>query len=77
MEKKVLMNIIGISTGQSGHYSNNYLLLLEEMNGNRRLPIVIGVFEAQSIAIALEKVKFKDLYRMIYSKILQMPFILM
>jgi len=59
MEKKVLMNIIGISTGQGGQHSNNYLLLLEEMNGNRRLPIVIGVFEAQSIAIALEKVKIQ------------------
>ncbi|GIV27361.1 MAG: hypothetical protein KatS3mg027_1175 [Bacteroidia bacterium] len=60
MEKKILMNIIGISTGQSGHGgNNNYLLLLEEVNGNRRLPIVIGVFEAQSIAIALEKVKIQ------------------
>lgn len=51
------MNIIGISAGQSAQ--NNYLLLLEEVNGNRRLPIVIGVFEAQSIAIALEKVKIQ------------------
>lgn len=60
MEKKILMNIIGISAGQSGHGNNiNYLLLLEEVNGNRRLPIVIGVFEAQSIAIALEKVKIQ------------------
>lgn len=59
MEKKILMNIIGISTGQSGHGNNNYLLLLEEINSNRRLPIVIGVFEAQSIAIALEKVKIQ------------------
>ncbi len=55
--KKVLMNIIGISAGQSAQ--NNYLLLLEELNSNRRLPIVIGIFEAQSIAIALEKVKIQ------------------
>ncbi len=51
------MNIIGISAGQSAQ--NNYLLLLEELNSNRRLPIVIGIFEAQSIAIALEKVKIQ------------------
>lgn len=51
------MNIIGISAGQS--HQNNYLLLLEEVNSNRRLPIVIGTFEAQSIAIALEKVKIQ------------------
>lgn len=59
MEKKVLMNIIGISTAHGNQSTNNYLLLLEEVNGNRRLPIVIGVFEAQSIAIALEKVKIQ------------------
>ncbi len=59
------MNIIGISSGQSNQ--NNYLLLLEEAKSipnedqdkKRRLPIVIGTFEAQSIAIALEKVKIQ------------------
>ncbi len=55
--ERILMNIIGISSGQSNQ--NNYLLLLEELNGNRRLPIVIGTFEAKSIAIALEKVKIQ------------------
>ncbi len=59
MEKKVLMRIIGISTAHGSPTTNNYLLLLEEVNGNRRLPVVIGVFEAQSIAIALEKVKIQ------------------
>lgn len=59
MEKKVLMRIIGISTAHGSPATNNYLLLLEEVNGNRRLPVVIGVFEAQSIAIALEKVKIQ------------------
>ncbi|GAB4205762.1 MAG: bifunctional nuclease family protein [Bacteroidia bacterium] len=59
MEKKVLMRIIGISTAHGNPTTNNYLLLLEEVNGNRRLPVVIGVFEAQSIAIALEKVKIQ------------------
>ncbi|GIV29327.1 MAG: hypothetical protein KatS3mg028_0393 [Bacteroidia bacterium] len=59
MEKKVLMRIIGISTAHGNPTTNNYLLLLEEVNGSRRLPVVIGVFEAQSIAIALEKVKIQ------------------
>lgn len=59
MEKKILMNIIGISTAHGNQSTNNYLLLLEEINGNRRLPVVIGMFEAQSIAIALEKVKIQ------------------
>lgn len=59
MERKILMNIIGISAAHSNQSTNNYLLLLEEVNGNRRLPVVIGVFEAQSIAIALEKVKIQ------------------
>lgn len=55
MERKILMRIIGISISQAAQ--NNYLLLLEEVNGNRRLPIVTGMFEAQSIAIAMERVK--------------------
>ena len=34
--------------------SHNYAVVLGEENGNRRLPIVIGGFEAQAIAVALE-----------------------
>ena len=51
--KTVQLNIIGLTHSQS--QSNAYALLLGEKNGPRRLPIVIGAFEAQSIAIALEK----------------------
>jgi len=51
--KTVQLNIIGLTYSQS--QSNAYALLLGEEGGPRRLPIVIGSFEAQSIAIALEK----------------------
>ena len=49
----VRLNIKGISYSQT--QSGAYALVLSEVNGNRILPIVIGAFEAQSIAIALEK----------------------
>ncbi len=51
--RTILLNIIGLTYSQS--QSNAYALLMGEENGPRRLPIVIGAFEAQSIAIALEK----------------------
>ena len=51
--KTVQLNIIGLTYSQS--QSNAYALLLGEEKGKRRLPIVIGAFEAQSIAVALEK----------------------
>ena len=37
--------------------SNAYALILGEVDGNRRLPIIIGAFEAHAIAIELEKIK--------------------
>ena len=49
----VRLNIKGISYSQT--QSGAYALVLSEVNGSRTLPIVIGAFEAQSIAIALEK----------------------
>ena len=49
----VRLNIKGISYSQT--QSGAYALILSEENGQRKLPIVIGAFEAQSIAIALEK----------------------
>ena len=47
------MNIKGISYSQT--QNGAYALILSEVDGDRKLPIVIGAFEAQSIAIALEK----------------------
>ena len=49
----VRLNIKGISYSQT--QNGAYALILSEVDGNRKLPIVIGAFEAQSIAIALEK----------------------
>lgn len=49
----VKLTIKGISYSQT--QNGAYALILNEMDGERKLPIVIGAFEAQSIAIALEK----------------------
>jgi bifunctional DNase/RNase len=52
--KKIQLEIIGLSFSQT--QSGAYALVLGEMNGKRRLPIIIGGFEAQAIAIEIEKV---------------------
>ncbi|BCY27466.1 bifunctional nuclease family protein [Flavobacterium okayamense] len=49
----VKLTIKGISYSQT--QNGAYALILNEVDGERNLPIVIGAFEAQSIAIALEK----------------------
>lgn len=51
--KRIRLNIIGLSNSQT--QSGAYALILGEERGNRRLPIIIGAFEAQSIFVALEK----------------------
>lgn len=48
---KLLINGISYSQTQNGAYA----LILSELDGERKLPIVIGTYEAQSIAIAIEK----------------------
>ena len=53
--EKIRLDIIGMSYSQS--QSGAYALILGERDGNRRLPIIIGGFEAQSIAIELEKIR--------------------
>ena len=53
--EKIRLDIIGMSYSQS--QSGAYALILGEHDGNRRLPIIIGGFEAQSIAIELEKIR--------------------
>jgi hypothetical protein len=53
--KKIELNIVGLSYSQA--QSNSYALVLGETNGKRRLPIVIGHYEAQAIALELEKMK--------------------
>jgi uncharacterized protein len=53
--KKIELEIIALS--HSITQSHSYAVVLGEVNGNRRLPIVIGSAEAQAIAVALEKVQ--------------------
>ncbi|MDO8896389.1 MAG: DUF151 domain-containing protein [Bacteroidales bacterium] len=52
---KILLEITGMSYSHS--QSGAYALILGEVNGARRLPIIIGGFEAQSIALGLEKMQ--------------------
>ncbi len=51
--KKIELDIVGLSYSQT--QSGAYALVLGEVNGRRRLPIIIGSFEAQAIAIEIEK----------------------
>jgi len=51
--KKVKLDIVGLSYSQT--QTGAYALVLGEVSGKRRLPIIIGAFEAQAIAIELEK----------------------
>ena len=51
--KKLKLDIVGLSYSQT--QSGAYALVLGEINGRRRLPIIIGAFEAQAIAIEIEK----------------------
>lgn len=48
------MEILGLSSSQS--QTGSFALVLGEQSGNRRLPIIIGMFEAQAIAIEIEKI---------------------
>lgn len=52
---KIKLDILGLSNSQS--QSGAYALILTESEGKRRLPIIIGAFEAQSIALELEGLK--------------------
>lgn len=52
---KVQLEILGLSSSPSA--GGAYALLLKEMYGIRRIPIIIGAYEAQSIALELEGIK--------------------
>ena len=53
MEDKIRLEIVALS--HSVAQSHNYAVVLGEQHGPRRLPIVIGGFEAQAIAVAMER----------------------
>lgn len=54
-EDKVQVDILGLSSSQTS--GGAYALILKETSGSRRLPIIIGAFEAQSIALEIEGIK--------------------
>ena len=51
--QKIQCEILGLSSSPST--GGAYAILLKEINGNRRLPIIIGAFEAQAIALKLKE----------------------
>lgn len=51
---KIQLIVLGLSASPAGN--NAYALILKEVNGERRLPIIIGAFEAQAIALEMEGV---------------------
>jgi uncharacterized protein len=55
VDDKVQVDILGLSSSQAS--GGAYALILKETNGPRRLPIIIGAFEAQSIALEMEGIK--------------------
>lgn len=53
--QKVQCEILGLSSSPST--GGAYAILLKEVDGNKRLPIIIGAFEAQAIALEIEGIK--------------------
>ncbi|MCS7085274.1 MAG: bifunctional nuclease family protein [Bacteroidia bacterium] len=53
--EKIQLDVLGLSSSHSN--TNSYALVLGEVGGNRRLPIIIGAFEAQAIALELENMR--------------------
>jgi uncharacterized protein len=51
---KIKLNIIALASSESE--ANSFVVVLKEQGGSRRLPVVIGPFEAQAIALSLEQV---------------------
>lgn len=72
--EKIKLEILGLTSSQS--QSGSFALVLGEVGGKRRMPIIIGMFEAQAIAIEIEKIQpnrpmTHDLFRSIS---LEFPF---
>lgn len=55
MEERIKLEILGLSSSQTdvGHFA----LVMEEANGNRRLPIIIDGYQARAIALEIENIK--------------------
>jgi len=55
MENKVKLRVMGLTFSQT--QTGSYALILAEESGKKRIPIMIGAFEAQAIALHLEELK--------------------
>lgn len=53
--KEVELTLVAISSSSS--QKDHFVLVFEELNSSRRLPVIVGNFEAQAIAMALERMK--------------------
>lgn len=53
--EKIKLELLGLSPSQS--QQGSFALILSEVGGSRRLPIIIGMFEAQAIAVEMERIK--------------------
>ncbi len=53
--EKIQLVVLGLTANPAS--ANAYALILKELDGNRRLPIIIGAFEAQAIALEIEGVQ--------------------
>ena len=53
--KKIKLKILGLSSSVDTQ-TGSFALVLKEISGERRLPIIIGMFEAQSIAMEIERI---------------------
>ena len=63
MDGKVRLRILGLTYSQA--QTGSYALVLDEENGERRIPIMIGAFEAQAIALHLEELHQPISYRLL------------
>lgn len=52
--KYIELEILGLSSALANTNNSTYALILQEIKGRRRLPVIIGAFEAQAIALELE-----------------------
>lgn len=54
--ERIKLEILGLSSSHTHSQTGSFALVLGEKGGNRRLPIIIGMFEAQAIAIQIENI---------------------
>ncbi len=55
--KKIELDILALSSSAEKEKSQTYAIILGEKHGSRKIPIIIGAFEAQAIVVSLENIK--------------------